>query len=86
MQTAKLAELKKKKDKITFGNADKIATQHKKNKLTARERIDILLDKGSFQEFGAFVKHRSKNFGLDKQELPCDGVITGFEFSLSCVW
>ena len=77
MQTAKLAELQTKKDKITFGNADKIATQHKKNKLTARERIDILLDKGSFQEFGAFVKHRSKNFGLDKQELPCDGVITG---------
>ena len=73
-----LIQLAEKKEKIIKGNQEKIENQHKKNKLTARERLNVLLDKGSFQEFGMFVKHRSTHFGLDKMDLPCDGVITGY--------
>ncbi|MCX6135286.1 MAG: acyl-CoA carboxylase subunit beta, partial [Ignavibacteriales bacterium] len=51
--------------------------QHKKGKLTARERIDILLDKGSFEEIGMFVQHRSTDFGIEKQKYLGDGVVTG---------
>ena len=71
-------ELSRKKSYIKDGDNVKVEKQHQKGKLTARERIDVLLDKGSFQEFGIFIKHRSANFGLDKQDLPCDGVITGY--------
>ena len=78
MTSKSVVLLAQKKEKIEVGNQDKIEKQHQKGKLTARERIDVLLDKGSFQEFGAFVKHRSTNFGLDKMEIPCDGVITGY--------
>ncbi len=60
------------------GGADRIAQQHKKNKLTARERIDLLLDPGTFQEIGAFVMHRTKDFGLDKEYYLGDGVVTGY--------
>lgn len=60
------------------GGEDKIESQHKKGKLTARERIHFLLDEGSFQETGMFVKHRSKEFGLDKQRFLGDGVVTGY--------
>ena len=77
MSSAIIADLVKKKDKIKNGILEKNEEQHKKGKLTARERIEVLLDKGSFQEFGIFIKHRSANFGLDKKDLPCDGVITG---------
>jgi acetyl-CoA carboxylase carboxyltransferase component len=51
--------------------------QHAKGKLTARERIDLLIDQGTFQEFDLFVKTRSTNFDLDKKDIPADGVITG---------
>ncbi|MGE5410716.1 MAG: acyl-CoA carboxylase subunit beta, partial [Clostridiales bacterium] len=57
---------------------DKIDIQHEKGKLTARERIELLVDEGSFEEVDMFVKHRSKDFGLDKQQFLGDGVITGF--------
>lgn len=60
------------------GGESKIESQHKKGKLTARERIHFLLDEGSFQETGMFVKHRSKEFGLDKQRFLGDGVVTGY--------
>jgi len=60
------------------GGPDRIKKQHESGKLTARERLEILLDKGSFEETGAFVQHRSKDFGLDKQQYPGDGVVTGF--------
>jgi propionyl-CoA carboxylase beta chain len=60
------------------GGADRIAAQHKKGKLTARERLDLLLDEGSFQEIGRLVTHRSSNFGLDKQKFLGDGVVTGY--------
>lgn len=60
------------------GGAERIAAQHKKGKLTARERVDLLLDEGSFQELGQLVTHRSTNFGLDKQKFLGDGVVTGY--------
>lgn len=60
------------------GGKDKIEAQHKKSKLTAQERIHFLLDEGSFEEIGMLVTHRSKNFGLDKQQFLGDGVVTGY--------
>ena len=59
------------------GGEKRIADQHKKGKLTARERLEILLDPGSFEEKDMFVRHRSTNFGIDKQRPLGDGVITG---------
>jgi propionyl-CoA carboxylase beta chain len=60
------------------GGPNRIAAQHKKGKLTARERVDLLLDAGSFEEIGKFVMHRSKDFGLDKEYYLGDGVVTGY--------
>lgn len=59
------------------GGRERIEDQHRKGKLTARERLDLLLDRGSFEEFGMFVRHRSSDFGLEQQKFPGDGVITG---------
>ncbi|HWO90783.1 MAG TPA: acyl-CoA carboxylase subunit beta, partial [Methylomirabilota bacterium] len=60
------------------GGADRIATQHKKGKMTARERLDVLLDPGSFVELDRFVTHRSSDFGLADQQILGDGVVTGW--------
>ena len=60
------------------GGEKRVEEQHKKGKLTARERLEILLDEGSFTELDMFVKHRSHDFGLEKQRFPGDGVITGY--------
>jgi propionyl-CoA carboxylase beta chain len=60
------------------GGQTRIDAQHKKGKLTARERIGLLLDEGSFQEIGQLVTHRSSNFGLDQQVFLGDGVVTGY--------
>jgi len=60
------------------GGVDKIESQHKKGKLTARERIHFLLDEGSFEEIGAFVMHRSSDFGMQDQKVLGDGVVTGY--------
>jgi propionyl-CoA carboxylase beta chain len=60
------------------GGAKRIEAQHKKGKLTARERIHFLLDEGSFEEIGAFVTHRSNDFGMEKQKILGDGVVTGY--------
>ncbi|MEO9885869.1 MAG: acyl-CoA carboxylase subunit beta [Balneola sp.] len=59
------------------GGKSRIEKQHEKGKLTARERVDLLLDKGSFNEIDAFVTHRSTAFGLDEQQFLGDGVVTG---------
>jgi propionyl-CoA carboxylase beta chain len=59
------------------GGEERIAQQHEKGKLTARERLELLLDPGSFVEFDAFVTHRATDFGLDKQRYLGDGVVTG---------
>ncbi len=64
-------------ESLKGGGEKRIKAQHDKGKFTARERIDILLDRGSFEEMDAFVKHRSKDFGLDSQHFLGDGVITG---------
>ena len=60
------------------GGQERIDTQHKKGRLTARERIDLLLDKGSFREMDAFVQHRTHDFALDKQKFMSDSVVTGW--------
>ena len=75
----KLELLKKKQKEARLGGGQKrIDAQHKKGKLTARERLDLLLDEGSFEEFDMFVTHRCSDFGLDKQRIPGDGVVTGY--------
>jgi propionyl-CoA carboxylase beta chain len=61
-----------------MGGEKQIKKQHDSNKLTARERLDLFFDEGTFQEVQLFVQHRSTLFGLDKKEIPSDGVITGF--------
>ncbi|MCU0364993.1 MAG: methylmalonyl-CoA carboxyltransferase, partial [Ignavibacteriaceae bacterium] len=60
------------------GGSERIKSQHEKGKLTARERIELLVDEGSFDEVDMFVKHRATDFGLDRQHFPGDGVVTGF--------
>jgi acetyl-CoA carboxylase carboxyltransferase component len=60
------------------GGADRIEAQHKRSRLTARERVELLLDKGSFREMDAFVVHRTSDFGLEQQKYLADSVITGW--------
>lgn len=60
------------------GGAERLARQHERGKLGARERLDVLLDEGSFVELDRFVEHRSVDFGLDEQRIPGDGVVTGY--------
>src|SRR5256886_8989744 len=60
------------------GGADRIATQHQKGKMTARERLDVLLDPGTFVELDRFVTHRATDFGLADQKVLGDGVVTGW--------
>ncbi len=60
------------------GGLERIEAQHKRGRLTARERLDLLLDKGSFRELDAFVTHRTGDFGLDKQKFLSDSVVTGW--------
>jgi len=71
-----LAQLREKS--MEGGGKDRIESQHKKGKLTARERIHFLLDEGSFEEIGAFVMHRSNDFGMEEQKVLGDGVVTGY--------
>jgi propionyl-CoA carboxylase beta chain len=72
-------ELEEMNQRALMGGGEKrIAAQHKKGKLTARERLDLLLDKGSFQELDRFVTHRGKDFGIDREQYLGDGVVTGF--------
>src|SRR5882724_1296692 len=60
------------------GGEKRIEAQHARGKLTARERIELLLDKGSFEELDMFVEHRSTEFGMEKTKVPGDGVVTGW--------
>jgi methylmalonyl-CoA decarboxylase subunit alpha len=78
-QQEKIQELLELRDQARQGGGEKrIEAQHKKGKLTARERINILLDEGSFEEFDMFVSHRCIDFGLDKEHYLSDGVVTGY--------
>jgi propionyl-CoA carboxylase beta chain len=72
----KLLEIRK--TALLGGGVKRIESQHKKGKLTARERIHFLLDEGSFEEIGRLITHRSTLFGLDKQVFYGDGVVTGY--------
>src|ERR1700744_5039381 len=60
------------------GGQTRIEAQHKRGKLTARERIELLMDRGSFEELDMFVEHRSTDFGMEKSHIAGDGVVTGF--------
>lgn len=70
--------LEKREESKVGGGEARVEKQHQQGKLTARERIILLLDEGSFQEIGQFVEHRSTSFGLDKNKFPGDGVVTGY--------
>lgn len=75
----KTAILEQKKAEALLGGGEKrIEAQHKKGKLTARERIQLLLDEGSFEEIGMFVTHRSTDFGMQNEQYLGDGVVTGY--------
>ena len=78
-QLAKIKELIELRAKARMGGGEKaIEKQHAKGKYTARERIAMLLDEGSFEELDMFVQHRCTNFGMDKKHYPGDGVVTGY--------
>ena len=75
----KIEKLLEANAKIELGGGEKrIEKQHNSGKLTARERINLLLDEGSFVELDKFVEHRSTNFGTASLEAPADGVVTGY--------
>src|SRR3954467_8769383 len=79
IQQQKFDELERKNEESLLGGGQKrIEQQHAKGKLTARERVELLLDEGSFEELGKFVMHRSNDFGLDQEHYLGDGVITGY--------
>ncbi|MDA7599427.1 acyl-CoA carboxylase subunit beta [Alphaproteobacteria bacterium] len=74
-----LQELSTKRENARMGGGQKrIDTQHAKGKLTARERLNLLLDDGSFEEWDMFVEHRSHDFGMENNKVPGDGVVTGY--------
>jgi propionyl-CoA carboxylase beta chain len=74
-----ISQLESKRDAARLGGGDRrIKAQHAKGKLTARERLDVLLDEGSFEEFDMFVEHRETEFGMADQKVPGDGVVTGY--------
>ena len=75
----KLDLLDKRRAEAELGGGEKrLKAQHEKGKLSARERLDLLLDEGSFVELDRFVVHRSTDFGLDEQKIYGDGVVTGY--------
>ncbi len=75
----KIQRLRKMREQSHLGGGqERIAIQHNKGRLTARERINLLLDKGSFRETDAFAQHRTHDFGLDKQKYLSDSVVTGW--------
>jgi propionyl-CoA carboxylase beta chain len=75
----KIKELREKRKQAQLGGGEaRIDAQHKKGKLTARERLDLLLDPDSFKELDVFVTHRTSDFGMDDKKFPGDGVVTGY--------
>ena len=74
-----LKELERRREIARMGGGQaRIDAQHKKGKLTARERIEVFLDEGSFEEFDMYVEHRSTDFGMEKTKIAGDGVVTGW--------
>ncbi|MBC7421035.1 MAG: acyl-CoA carboxylase subunit beta [Bdellovibrio sp.] len=79
MMQKKIDELEKRNEKaLAGGGADKLAKHKQGGRLTARERVEVLMDPGSFVEMDRFVTHRSTNFGMEKTKTPGDGIITGY--------
>lgn len=75
----RLKNLQERKQKeMAMGGAERVKKQHDSGKLTARERLDLLFDPGSFRELDLFVRHRATFFGMDKTEVPAEGVVTGY--------
>ena len=78
IQSQRIADLVERRASATLGGGQKrIDAQHGKGKMTARERLALLLDEGSFEEFDMFVQHRCTNFGMEKEHFDGDGVVTG---------
>ena len=78
IQQEKIKDLVQKRETASLGGGEsRIEAQHAKGKNTARERLGMLLDKGSFQEFDMFVRHRCTNFGMENSRYDGDGVVTG---------
>ncbi|MHC4410283.1 MAG: carboxyl transferase domain-containing protein, partial [Planctomycetota bacterium] len=78
MSDANIEELRRRREASRLGGGEKaIEKQHAKGKLTARERLDLLLDPGSFIEIDPFVEHRCTDFGMADKRVPGDGVVTG---------
>src|SRR5690242_15231672 len=74
----KIQQLKDRREALQAGGGrDRTEKQHQQGKLTARERIEHVVDSGSFQEIGLFAQHRQTYFGMADKELPADGVVTG---------
>ena len=74
----RIAELRERRAKLEAGGGPaRHEKQHESGKLTARERLDILLDPGTMEEIGLFAEHRTTMFGMDKAVMPADGVVTG---------
>ena len=74
-----LVQLEAKRELARLGGGQKrIDAQHKKGKLTARERLELLLDEGTFEEWDMFVEHRCVDFGMQENKIPGDGVVTGY--------
>src|SRR3954462_5421169 len=74
-----LEQLENKRDAARKGGGERrIESQHKKGKLTARERLELLLDEGTFEEWDMFVEHRCADFGMQDNKIPGDGVVTGY--------
>ena len=74
-----IQQLEAKRELARLGGGQKrIQSQHAKGKLTARERIELLLDAGTFEEWDMFVEHRCHDFGMGEQTVPGDGVVTGY--------
>ena len=76
--SANIDELERRRAAARLGGGEKrIAAQHAKGKLTARERVEVLLDEGSFEELDMYVEHNCTDFGMEDQRIPGDGVVTG---------
>ena len=78
IQQERISSLVERREKVRLGGGEKaIAKQHERGKYTARERLAMLLDEGSFEEMDMFVEHRCTNFGMEKKYIPADGVVVG---------
>lgn len=78
-RSSKLKDMLRRKERLKLGGGQKrIDKVHAMGKLSARERIDLLFDPGTFQEYNIFMKHRCRDFGMDKMEIPSEGIVTGY--------